>query len=305
MAALCPFCEIVAGRAPATIVQEWPDAVALAPLDPVVEGHTLVIPREHVSNAHADPEVTAGTMRRAAELARDRWPHSNILTSTGRSATQSVMHLHIHAVPRREGDWLMLPWGTTGDPHAPHWCEVAHRLQGQLDELTVTGPPPAKAVTDREPEPEHPPGDPHEQPPARPGLPPLRPFTEEEARQLGEALTAVGQAVAAFVEALRPAMEEVVTTLSWLLATLRNASVIDQDGNLIQKDPSLCGCGDCQAPATTALRFRDQPGHVHNCGPHAALNREWSDVTSSAPTPCPCLHDGTAWTAYPRDLEQQ
>lgn len=128
----CPFCEINTGRAPATFVHEWSDAIAIVPLNPVTEGHTLVIPKLHVRDAHEDPDVTAATMQRAAQLSGQRWPQANILTSVGPAATQSVFHLHIHIVPRREGDWLMLPWGTAGDPHAPHWCEVAQRLQDQL-----------------------------------------------------------------------------------------------------------------------------------------------------------------------------
>lgn len=39
----CPFCEIIAGRAPAKIVEEWPAAIAIVPLNPVVDGHLLVI----------------------------------------------------------------------------------------------------------------------------------------------------------------------------------------------------------------------------------------------------------------------
>lgn len=131
----CPFCEIVAGRAPATIVGEWSDTLAIVPLNPVVDGHTLVIPREHVRDAVIDPAVTATTMQRAAEFTRDHWPHANILTSIGKPATQSVFHLHIHAIPRREDDWLMLPWGTTGDPHDPHWCKAAQRLSEELERV--------------------------------------------------------------------------------------------------------------------------------------------------------------------------
>lgn len=138
MTAPCPFCEINTGRAPATFVDEWSDAIAIVPLDPVVEGHTLIIPKQHVADAHTDPDVTAATMRRASALARDRWPYSNLITSTGPPATQSVFHLHIHAIPRREGDELMLPWGTTGDPHAPHWCPAAQYLK---DTLTGLGHP--------------------------------------------------------------------------------------------------------------------------------------------------------------------
>lgn len=105
----CPFCEIVAGRAPATVVREWDDALAIVPLTPVVKGHILVIPREHVTDYGDDPTVSAWTMYRAAELADDYGP-SNLITSRGRAATQSVFHLHLHLVPRAENDGLALPW---------------------------------------------------------------------------------------------------------------------------------------------------------------------------------------------------
>jgi hypothetical protein len=70
----------------------------------------------------------------------------------------------------------------------------------------------------------------------------------------------------------------------------------------LQEDLNLCGWGDCTERATTALRFRAQPGHVHNCDPHAAINREWSDVIESAPLPdCPFPHGGM-WIDLPADL---
>lgn len=129
----CPFCAIIAGDAPATIVQRWPDAIAFVPLGPVTEGHTLVVPHRHVVDAIEDSVITAVTMACAAELAA-RWPSSNILTSVGAPAKQSVWHLHIHVIPRAEADGLMVPWGTTGNPHDPHWCRVAERLQQKLDD---------------------------------------------------------------------------------------------------------------------------------------------------------------------------
>ena len=108
---LCPFCEINTGRAPATFVREWSDAFAIVPLNPVVDGHTLVIPKTHVTDFVADPLVSAATMRRAAELAGDHPAGAmNLITSRGRAATQSVFHLHLHLVPRAENDGLALPW---------------------------------------------------------------------------------------------------------------------------------------------------------------------------------------------------
>lgn len=111
----CTFCEVVARRATATIIREWPDAIAIVPLNPVTPGHALVIPRAHVPDFADDPAISATTMHRAAQLACDGGlyepPYSaNLITSRGAEATQTVSHLHLHVIPRREGDGLSLPW---------------------------------------------------------------------------------------------------------------------------------------------------------------------------------------------------
>jgi histidine triad (HIT) family protein len=107
---LCPFCAIAAGHAPAVIVREWIDALAIRPRSGGVNaGHLLVLPRAHVENAGVDPAVTAAVMYRAAELVAEH-PSLNLITSKGAAATQTVPHLHVHLVPRKEGDGLLLPW---------------------------------------------------------------------------------------------------------------------------------------------------------------------------------------------------
>lgn len=111
----CPFCAIVAGEAPASIVREWDDALCIVPLNPVVAGHVLVLPKRHVQTFFSDPDTSAATMRRAAEMLHGVERHfeprdHNVITSAGRAATQTVMHLHVHIVPRELGDGLPLPW---------------------------------------------------------------------------------------------------------------------------------------------------------------------------------------------------
>jgi histidine triad (HIT) family protein len=106
----CVFCEIAAGEAPAKLVGTWDEAIAFVPLNPVTPGHVLVIPKRHVADATEDPKVSGAVMSAAAELAT---PPCNIITSAGSEATQTVFHLHLHVVPRRAGDGLVLPW--TGD----------------------------------------------------------------------------------------------------------------------------------------------------------------------------------------------
>lgn len=106
----CPFCLIVSGRAPAEIVRQWDDAIAIVPLNPVTPGHVLVIPHCHVVDALESFNTSAMVTRRAAEIA----PRPcNLITSVGVEATQTIRHLHLHIVPRRANDGLMLPWSNT------------------------------------------------------------------------------------------------------------------------------------------------------------------------------------------------
>jgi histidine triad (HIT) family protein len=116
----CAFCDIVYFGAPAEVVREWDDAIAIVPLNPVTPGHLLVIPRLHVPHALADPEVTGLTMRRAAELANERGLDAlNLIVNVGSAARQTQWHIHGHVVPRTPGDGLALPW----DPPPAQGCE--------------------------------------------------------------------------------------------------------------------------------------------------------------------------------------
>ena len=122
----CVFCEIVAGRAPATLLATFPDSIVIEPLGPVVEGHALVIPRQHVEDARASADITGRTFADAViyvdHLSSPRnvltatgfktlsIEDFNLITSTGANATQTVFHLHVHIVPRWADDRLPLPW---------------------------------------------------------------------------------------------------------------------------------------------------------------------------------------------------
>lgn len=120
MSSGCIFCDIVAGNAPAAVLRSWHDALAIVPLNPVVEGHTLIIPKLHVKDFTSEPFISGRTMQAAAEFARDTGGSCNIITSKGRAATQSVYHLHLHVVPRTKDDGLALPWYSGKGGHGEH-----------------------------------------------------------------------------------------------------------------------------------------------------------------------------------------
>lgn len=104
----CPFCGRIK-RGEYDAGDQW--AVTFKPLSPVTPGHRLFVPRAHVADALERPDITGHVMRYAATWTAG-WSVNpcNLITSCGREATQSVFHLHLHLVPRREGDGLALPW---------------------------------------------------------------------------------------------------------------------------------------------------------------------------------------------------
>ena len=115
----CVFCRI-AHEDPFDQV-EWRTgtSVVIAPLNPVAPGHRLVIPLTHVTDAVDDPAVFGATAGDASRYARDMLAPGqsvNLITSRGVAATQSVFHLHLHIVPRVDGDGLHLPWTGQGAP---------------------------------------------------------------------------------------------------------------------------------------------------------------------------------------------
>lgn len=105
----CVFCEIIAGRSPAEVVHSSGEVVGIVPLNPVTEGHVIFLPMAHVQDALESPEVTALVVLEATRYGHGRGP-MNIITSVGPEATQTVFHLHVHVVPRKDGDLLSLPW---------------------------------------------------------------------------------------------------------------------------------------------------------------------------------------------------
>lgn len=109
----CVFCDIVEGITDTRITFEWDGVIAFEPLNPVAPGHMLIVPERHVPDAAVEPWLTAQVMFYAALIAQDVEP-ANIITSIGWQASQTVMHLHVHVVPRRLADGLALPWTTGG-----------------------------------------------------------------------------------------------------------------------------------------------------------------------------------------------
>ena len=111
----CIFCKILAGDLPSERVDEDEHTIAFMDINPWTRGHALVIPRNHSKNLYEAPDPDLGhAMTAAKRLAlrmRDRLGAEgvNLLNCCEPAAWQTVFHLHLHVIPRYEGDPLQLP----------------------------------------------------------------------------------------------------------------------------------------------------------------------------------------------------
>ena len=106
----CVFCSIVAGDVPAHVVLDEPEVVGFLDAVPLFPGHVLVVPREHhVTLPDLPPALlhpffeAVQRVNRAVQAATGS---QGIFNGVNNVVSQSVLHLHVHVVPRTKGDGL-------------------------------------------------------------------------------------------------------------------------------------------------------------------------------------------------------
>jgi histidine triad (HIT) family protein len=134
MSASCVFCAIAAGAEAAQVVMQSDRAIAFLDINPAGEGHTLVIPRRHVTDIweldgeDAD-DVWRLTIRVAHRLREVLQPDGlTLVQANGAAGWQHVFHFHTHLVPRWRDDRLTPPWRRVGSD-ADRLREVGDRLR--------------------------------------------------------------------------------------------------------------------------------------------------------------------------------
>ncbi len=102
----CPFCNLPAERL--VLESEW--VMALRDSFPVLPGHTLIIPRSHVQSFFEASPEEVGEMLQLLREAREGLQSEldpdgfNIGINDGEAAGQTVLHFHLHLIPRFAGD---------------------------------------------------------------------------------------------------------------------------------------------------------------------------------------------------------
>jgi histidine triad (HIT) family protein len=137
----CDFCSIARGETPDTEVVWEEDAwIAFFPLNPATPGHTLIIPRTHIADLwEVQPPLDTQLMRASIQLGRAIRaaldPDGlNLITSAGKTAEQTVFHLHLHLVPRWEDDGFGKIWPAEGHYTKENLEVTADRIQDAYKE---------------------------------------------------------------------------------------------------------------------------------------------------------------------------
>jgi histidine triad (HIT) family protein len=105
----CPFCAIAAGEG-AHVVHQDDRTIAFLDHAPLIKGHVLVMPREHVETLDDMPadliEPVFALVQRVSRAFPRVLGSDGSYTGINTRVSQSVPHMHVHVVPRREGDGL-------------------------------------------------------------------------------------------------------------------------------------------------------------------------------------------------------
>ena len=112
----CIFCKLAGGEIPTATLYEDDDFRVILDANPAAKGHALIIPKEHYANLYElDDELAAKVMVLAKKiitkltdvLGCDGY---NIVQNNGEAAGQTVVHFHLHMIPRFKDDGVGLTW---------------------------------------------------------------------------------------------------------------------------------------------------------------------------------------------------
>lgn len=107
----CVFCKIISGEFPSSKIYEDDAIIAFMDIQPVNEGHILIVPKKHVELiADLDDEVSAmmfimaGRINKALRQSDIKLEGVNYFLADGEEAGQEIFHTHLHIFPRFIGD---------------------------------------------------------------------------------------------------------------------------------------------------------------------------------------------------------
>ena len=134
----CIFCKIAAGDIPSARVLETDELVAFLDIGPVNKGHTLLVPKAHHETLDQTPPELMAKMGEVLPRLAGAVAHAanadgyNVHQSNGECAGQVVPHVHVHIIPRFEGDGFVKHW-EQGQYEGDEMARMQEAIKSRLD----------------------------------------------------------------------------------------------------------------------------------------------------------------------------
>lgn len=138
----CVFCRIVRGEEQSWEVARRGGVLVILDHRPLLHGHCLVLPEAHVPTLHelphADLEPLFSEVQLVSRAVERALEADGSFTAVNVKVSQSVPHLHVHVVPRWQGDGLFSPkmvWKRRPYRNEQQALETAAKVAQALEEL--------------------------------------------------------------------------------------------------------------------------------------------------------------------------
>ena len=112
----CIFCKLANGEIPTNSIYEDDDFKVIMDASPASKGHCIILPKTHAKNLLELPEEYCEKIMLVARKCSRALMNVlscdgiNVLQNNGEVAGQTVFHLHVHLIPRYEGDNVQIKW---------------------------------------------------------------------------------------------------------------------------------------------------------------------------------------------------
>lgn len=134
----CIFCKIANGEIPSATLYEDEDFRVILDLGPASKGHALILPKEHYKDLYElDDAVAAKVLPLAGKLGRAmkkalNFDGFNLVQNNGEVAGQTVMHFHMHMIPRYANGPQMILWDP-GKLDDAEKTEIVEKVKQELE----------------------------------------------------------------------------------------------------------------------------------------------------------------------------
>ncbi len=131
----CIFCKIANGEIPSNTIYEDDEFRVILDNGPATKGHALVLPKKHYADLYELPEDTAAAAikvaKKVAAIMKEKLECDglNLVQNNGSAAGQTVMHFHLHIIPRYENDGQKILWKPT-NPSSEELVEIKNMIVG-------------------------------------------------------------------------------------------------------------------------------------------------------------------------------